>query len=45
LGRHQVAAWSPDVVPFAANPVVVDRDADEVVYHDANVWIIHDLAG
>jgi GNAT superfamily N-acetyltransferase len=33
------------VIPFATNPVVVDRDADRVVYHDANVWMVHDLAG
>jgi GNAT superfamily N-acetyltransferase len=32
------------VVPFATNPVVVDREADRVVYHDANVWVVHDLA-
>ena len=34
----------PYVVPFATNPVVVDRVADRVVYHDANVWVVHDLA-
>lgn len=33
------------VLPFATNPVSVDRDADRVVYHDANVWVVHDLAG
>jgi GNAT superfamily N-acetyltransferase len=33
------------VLPFATNPVLVDRAADRVVYHDANVWMIHDLAG
>ena len=32
------------VVPFATNPVVVDRAADRVTYHDANVWVVHDLA-
>jgi GNAT superfamily N-acetyltransferase len=31
------------VIPFATNPVTVDRDADRVVYHDANVWMVHDL--
>jgi GNAT superfamily N-acetyltransferase len=31
------------VVPFATNPVVVDRAADRVVYRDANVWMVHDL--
>ena len=33
----------PYVVPLATNPVVVDRAADRVVYHDANVWVVHDL--
>jgi hypothetical protein len=33
----------PYVVPFATNPVVVDREADRVVYHDANIWVVHDL--
>jgi GNAT superfamily N-acetyltransferase len=32
------------VIPFATNPIVVDRVADRVVYHDANVWMVHDLA-
>ena len=32
------------VVPFATNPIVVDREADRGVYHDANVWMVHDLA-
>lgn len=32
------------VVPFATNPVEVDRARDRVVYHDANVWVVHDLA-
>lgn len=32
------------IVPFATNPVVVDRSADRVTYHDANVWVVHDLA-
>jgi GNAT superfamily N-acetyltransferase len=31
------------VVPFATNPVDVDREADRVLYHDANVWVVHDL--
>jgi GNAT superfamily N-acetyltransferase len=34
-GEHRVA--------FATNPVVVDHQADRVVYHDANVWVVHDL--
>jgi GNAT superfamily N-acetyltransferase len=33
------------VVPFATNPIEVDREADRVVYRDANVWVVHDLAG
>ena len=32
------------VVPFATNPVAMDRAADRGVYHDANVWMVHDLA-
>jgi GNAT superfamily N-acetyltransferase len=32
------------VVPFATGPVLVDLEADRGVYHDANVWVIHDLA-
>lgn len=35
----------PYVVPFATNPVVADRVAGRVTYHDANVWIVHDLGG
>jgi hypothetical protein len=31
-------------VPFATNPVIVDREADLVVYHDANAWVVHDLS-
>lgn len=34
----------PYVVPFATNPVLVDRAADRVTYHDANVWVVHDIA-
>jgi hypothetical protein len=34
----------PCVVPFATNPVIVDREADLVVYHDANAWVVHDLS-
>jgi GNAT superfamily N-acetyltransferase len=37
-------ANGPYVVPFATNPVIVDREADLVVYHDANVWVVHDLS-
>jgi len=53
--RGTVADWErwtsmafPDsgryVVPFATNPVAIDRAADRGVYHDANVWMVHDLA-
>jgi GNAT superfamily N-acetyltransferase len=38
------AESGPRVLPFATNPVVVDREADRVVYHDANVWVVHDLS-
>jgi hypothetical protein len=31
------------VVPTATSPVALDRDADEGVYFDENVWIVHDL--
>lgn len=31
------------VVPFATNPVMIDRAADRGTYHDANVWMVHDL--
>lgn len=31
------------VVPFAASPVHIDLEADEGVYHDPNVWVVHDL--
>ena len=31
------------VLPFATNHVEIDRDADRGVYHDANVWMVHDL--
>ena len=33
----------PYVVPFATNPVNVDREADRVAYEDANIWVVHDL--
>jgi GNAT superfamily N-acetyltransferase len=32
------------VVPFAAAPVTIDREADEGVYFDPNVWVIHTVA-
>ena len=31
------------VVPFATNPVTIDRVADRGAYHDANVWMVHEL--
>ena len=33
----------PYVVPGGTNPVEVDLAEDRGVYHDANVWMIHDL--
>jgi hypothetical protein len=32
------------VVPRATQPVVIDRDRDEGVYYDENVWMVHDVA-
>lgn len=32
------------VVAGACEPVTIDRAADRGRYHDANVWIVHDLA-
>jgi hypothetical protein len=37
------AASGPQVVPFATNAVEVELAADRAVYHDANVWVVHDL--
>jgi hypothetical protein len=34
----------PYIVPFATQPIAIDRDRDEGVYHDQNVWVVHDLA-
>jgi hypothetical protein len=34
----------PYIVPVATNPVEIDLDTDTGVYHDANVWVIHDLS-
>jgi hypothetical protein len=50
--RGTVAQWErwtemrfpdsgPYVVPGALQPVVVDRDADDVRYEDPNVWMRH----
>jgi hypothetical protein len=33
------------VVPFAIDTVTIDRESDVGVYHDPNVWIVHDLRG
>jgi GNAT superfamily N-acetyltransferase len=32
------------ILPFAAAPIHIDREADEGVYYDPNVWVVHDLA-
>lgn len=32
------------VIPVATQPLVIDRNRDEGVYHDQNVWMVHDLA-
>jgi hypothetical protein len=32
------------VVPGATGPVAIDRNRDEGIYFDQNVWIVHDLA-
>jgi hypothetical protein len=26
------------------NPIEIDRERDEGVYHDANVWVVHALS-
>jgi GNAT superfamily N-acetyltransferase len=31
------------ILPFAAAPVTIDREADEGVYYDPNVWVVHDV--
>jgi hypothetical protein len=52
--RGTVAEWEswtgltfPDsgdyVVPTATSPVAIDRNQDEGVYLDQNVWVVHDL--
>lgn len=33
----------PYVVPRATQPVVIDRERDEGVYADQNVWMVHDV--
>jgi hypothetical protein len=32
------------VVARATSPVRIDRERDEGVYYDENVWMVHDLA-
>lgn len=34
----------PYVIPFAIDIVAIDRESDVGVYHDPNVWIVHDLS-
>jgi GNAT superfamily N-acetyltransferase len=29
------------ILPVATNPIEIDRERDEGVYHDANVWVVH----
>ncbi|MBA2382087.1 MAG: GNAT family N-acetyltransferase [Chloroflexi bacterium] len=52
--RGTVAEWEewtglsfPDsgeyVLPTATSPMTMDRDRDEGVYFDQNVWVVHDL--
>jgi GNAT superfamily N-acetyltransferase len=31
------------IVPTATSPVAIDRERDEGVYFDQNVWVVHDL--
>jgi hypothetical protein len=31
------------VIDFATSPVRIDREADQGVYYDQNVWLVHDL--
>ena len=31
----------PYVVPRATQPVVIDRERDEGLYYDQNVWMVH----
>jgi hypothetical protein len=51
-----VAAWEgwtdmrfPDsgqyIVPGALSPVTIDREADKGTYIEANVWMLHEIAG
>ena len=30
--------------PFGAAPIEIDREADEGVYYDPNIWIVHDVS-
>lgn len=31
------------VVPRATQPITIDRERDEGLYHDQNVWMVHDI--
>jgi hypothetical protein len=31
------------VVPRATQPVVIDRERDEGIYYDQNVWMVHNI--
>jgi hypothetical protein len=53
--RGSVAEWErwtglsfpetgPYVIPLATQPIVIDRERDEGIYHDQNVWMVHDLS-
>jgi GNAT superfamily N-acetyltransferase len=33
----------PYLLPYATNPMTIDREADLGTYHDANVWMVHPL--
>jgi GNAT superfamily N-acetyltransferase len=52
--RGSVAEWEawtgmsfpesgPYVISFAIDTVAIDRESDIGVYHDPNIWIVHDL--
>ncbi len=31
------------MIPGATGPIAIDREGDEGVYFDQNVWIVHEL--
>ena len=52
--RGSVADWEtwagwrfPDsgeyVIPQGTGPVAIDLERDEGIYHDQNVWVVHDV--